>query len=909
LPSQKPAIDDPPGKSATATPGPKSTPGDPAPPADGTGDAATDANSAKYGSQRVAPPLLAYWQNPPRVWRYESNGLKLAFLQTHNGWKEIARDAMFSYARATQHQDYIELERDNPSVKIRLRGDRAEISARGAPFKFMQRGGWSADPYPFAGAVRLAGRGTVSFPIEGLFGAGTVFQFECWFRPVSDLPPGDHILVESGPTSIVWTLQPDGHHRFAVRTVNKKLLYINHDWMATDWTRLLLACDGRRIFFAINANAMHLLDDGFLSDEVSGPPLTIGDSAHAVNSSWLDLAFVRVLERCMIDAPAASGKPSGEFRAPLEVPDAWLANRETRLFMAIDGRGDSARAVDRSSKRLSVQLNQAAVIDVLTAPPYVTVPDPSDVAVRTETSPMPAGDPDGSDAVGPSGNDRSQEPEKSSPTALDTDTTVAQRLVVPDSETRVASLEKVRAIYKSEFDAAKRAPEKLALANKLGETGRSMKDDPAAQFVLLDQARLLSADAGQTSSAFGWIGELEKRFGADGVVMKLQTAQRVNDVLVSSNNAPVALRSELIEHAIEASAAALDMERIEEADKLAQLALQHSRARQVSDADLKRHAKDHADSVTRFFNQWREAKSAEQRLAEDPDDATAHLAIGKFRCFRCNQWQLGLPHLARSGKAALAAAAELELASDGSSADLVKIGQAWEKAAEAASGAEKRDYQERAHGWYLQSMEDGRAGLDKEIARRRLDALQSVIPPAHPKQRITLPDGSTVDVHPGLIGRVYASGRDLGVVLIYEPGQPISTAKMQQLVSDLKLKGAVTFQFNGFLVASANELQLRHRGGGRATQQLLLNGQTYSQIDARRSSDSRLLTLDIGRHALSWQLHGIDLDRSISLEFVRRTGNKPLEVYYTKQMLETARANRSKAGAKGEPLKEYHVSE
>jgi len=90
---------------------------------------------------------------------------------------------------------------------------------------------------------------------------------------------------------------------------------------------------------------------------------------------------------------------------------------------------------------------------------------------------------------------------------------------------------------------------------------------------------------------------------------------------------------------------------------------------------------------------------------------------------------------------------------------------------------------------------------------------------------------------------------------------------------------------------------------------IAIDGRGDSGRAVDRYPGERLLQFGIGRHSLSWQLIGVDLKRSILLEIVGGTGNNPLDVYYTKQMLESERAKRNRAATKGESLKKYHLND
>lgn len=84
-----------------------------------------------------------------------------------------------------------------------------------------------------------------------------------------------------------------------------------------------------------------------------------------------------------------------------------------------------------------------------------------------------------------------------------------------------------------------------------------------------------------------------------------------------------------------------------------------------------------------------EAIKAEKTLTEKPDDQPANLAAGEFLCFLKQDWQRGLPHLAKAGDSKLAPLAERTIhVHRVSPGELLPLADAWWALAEAASEAQ-----------------------------------------------------------------------------------------------------------------------------------------------------------------------------------------------------------------------------
>jgi hypothetical protein len=92
---------------------------------------------------------------------------------------------------------------------------------------------------------------------------------------------------------------------------------------------------------------------------------------------------------------------------------------------------------------------------------------------------------------------------------------------------------------------------------------------------------------------------------------------------------------------------------------------------------------------------------AGQTLAASPDDPEAHLAEGRYLCLVRNDWDAGLPHLAKGSHPALAEAAAQELAKPQDVPGQVKLADLWWDLADKEGNAfDKRRIQARARSWY-----------------------------------------------------------------------------------------------------------------------------------------------------------------------------------------------------------------
>ncbi len=135
------------------------------------------------------------------------------------------------------------------------------------------------------------------------------------------------------------------------------------------------------------------------------------------------------------------------------------------------------------------------------------------------------------------------------------------------------------------------------------------------------------------------------------------------------------------------------------------------------------------------------ARTAQEKLANSPDDGDANHVIGRFLCLVRGDWNLGLPNMVKGSHPAFEAAATADLARPVTSEKQLAVGNLWWDLAEKESGAAQRAIRRRAGFWYSQCANDPQfMGLSRALVEKRLasippggemaNALPSVLSPS-----------------------------------------------------------------------------------------------------------------------------------------------------------------------------------
>jgi hypothetical protein len=201
-----------------------------------------------------------------------------------------------------------------------------------------------------------------------------------------------------------------------------------------------------------------------------------------------------------------------------------------------------------------------------------------------------------------------------SPTALS-----AKSAPPPDDAQREAE-SLVRTIYKSDY--AKRTPADLsALAQKLIQQGRETKDDPAARFVLLREARDLATQAGDAVTALDAVEATAAFFTVNAIEEKLAALGKVEAAATSPDLAKVVADQYL--------------RLMDEAEANGQFAVAsragsraESTARAARDSALATVVRDRVKQLQDLLQEMTALATHRQALDLNPGDPAANVAMG-----------------------------------------------------------------------------------------------------------------------------------------------------------------------------------------------------------------------------------------------------------------------------------------
>jgi len=267
---------------------------------------------------------------------------------------------------------------------------------------------------------------------------------------------------------------------------------------------------------------------------------------------------------------------------------------------------------------------------------------------------------------------------------------------------------------------------KAELAKKLLVLGRE-ETDPVRQYVLLQRAIELACETGESRILAKSMEVLTEQFDVSPVGLALEMFPKCIRNLEDSRQAAELLES--VERLIDRALVAEDFKAA--SSLAAVLTSAATRPAGQTFRNQARKRRSYLEELARLDEQFHTSETA---LAQSPDDPQANLTVGRWYCFVQENWERGLPLLAKGGDAQLRTAAQRDLAAaTPSPTAMVQLGHQWWEVANREGAATQPGAFRRAAFWYLQALKNPLSGKLREVAELRVAKLQD-LPPSLPKK-------------------------------------------------------------------------------------------------------------------------------------------------------------------------------
>lgn len=243
-----------------------------------------------------------------------------------------------------------------------------------------------------------------------------------------------------------------------------------------------------------------------------------------------------------------------------------------------------------------------------------------------------------------------------------------RRLRVPSAAETKRALAEVKDIFKDDYGKSVSPQAKVGLARQL--LGQAEKTpSPVERWAILSEAMRLAADAGDMDLSFDAITNAATIFAIDADDLRLAAISKL--AIKAQPDAVDALARAAIKIAREA----IDADDLKAA--LKSLGVASSLARKAKNRSLTAEVTTLQQSARDKEKESKEMAAITAKLSEAPSDPDACLEAGRFFCFKADDWERGLPLLAKGSATDLSRLAVAELNASQTPEAVLALGDAW----------------------------------------------------------------------------------------------------------------------------------------------------------------------------------------------------------------------------------------
>ncbi len=301
--------------------------------------------------------------------------------------------------------------------------------------------------------------------------------------------------------------------------------------------------------------------------------------------------------------------------------------------------------------------------------------------------------------------------------------TAATRQPAPDANNQRTALATIKDVFKDDYSGAKSPEQKALLAKKLVDQAKQTVNDPAARYVLLEEARTLAIDGVKADVLRDALLLLTREYDVEEAATFVDAW---TELLKRPKVDPTTIKL-LFDESSGLFDEAVTNARFDDAKRYGDFALSTSRRLQNAAAITKSTTERNTALVARQ-KEWEAIEAAAEKLATTPDDADANLTIGRYRALVAGDWSGAIPMLAKGNDETLKALAAKSAAAPSDSAAQVAAGDAWWDAAQSAKAQQRTELLAGAHYWYSLA-NPALSGLAKARIEKRITEATIALPP------------------------------------------------------------------------------------------------------------------------------------------------------------------------------------
>ena len=289
---------------------------------------------------------------------------------------------------------------------------------------------------------------------------------------------------------------------------------------------------------------------------------------------------------------------------------------------------------------------------------------------------------------------------------------------IPDSTSQQAAMKMVGDVFKSDYQNAKTASDKSALAQKMIQSGTDT-ETLSEKYALFKTAGEIAIQAGDTASALRAAQEMAACFKIDGLKARAGVLVRVAKSvrLPKEQEELVSQYMALIDEAVHA-------DRYDLCEQLGESAVRA--AVKAKNATLRKQVAARNKVVEDLAKEYARLQPEMTALQQSPLEPEVNAKVGTFRCLWKGDWDGGLHMLALGNDPKTKPLGVAELHRPTSAEQQQQLADDWWTLAEENKDVMKDRCMERAVHWYRQVLPN-LVGLDRKKVEGRLEEFENAV--------------------------------------------------------------------------------------------------------------------------------------------------------------------------------------
>lgn len=286
---------------------------------------------------------------------------------------------------------------------------------------------------------------------------------------------------------------------------------------------------------------------------------------------------------------------------------------------------------------------------------------------------------------------------------------------VPDEPSQARAERMVREVYRSQLT-SKDPTERRAAAERMIVAARESGDDAAARFVLLREARDVTAGAGDAFVARRAIALMGKFYAIDQTQMLLEA---MNSALGAPGDVE-ALRA-VVQVSLNSVEMAIVQDDFARATKL--MACAESAAAKTKNSAVIDHVKERRKELAAIFLEYQSFERAQRQLKNGEEDAEECARVGRYLCVYKGDWSAGTALISRGAEGGLKKLVQDDLAAASDPRRRLPVGDGWWELSTNQTWLAKKNLRARAAWWYRQVLAE-LGGIHRSIAQKRIEEVE-----------------------------------------------------------------------------------------------------------------------------------------------------------------------------------------